>query len=179
MKKKNTYKQRLRILGIATVIFALLVYNMAIKSTVESVRACNNMEDKLEHIDEAPVRISLLKERLKELDGIIDKRDTSRESEIRETLLEKTSIYCNNNYGVTLTEFSEPVYHEFKNYQVETNIIIMEGMFKELLKFAYLVEQKYKTGKPISVRFHTERDFIKKTRKLYLTLYIQNLKKTF
>lgn len=133
------------------------------------------MEEKIGLIDEAPLKISLLKSQLESINGIIDNRDTTEDSEIREALLGKVGAYCNKNY-TSLTELSNPIYSQFKDFQIETNIFTIEGSFKKLLSFAYLLEQKHRIGKLISIDFYSEEDYRTKEKKLYMTLYIQNLK---
>lgn len=170
-----TYKKRFRWLLIGIVFLLIISYLLAVKKTVLLFRECSSMQEKLESINEAPGNIQIIKNEILQIDGIISAGDSSG-ADFRQLLLEKAGDFCLTN-NITLKEFPASV-HEIKNdYSLETNTVVLEGSFVSLLKFTYLLEQKYKIGKVASVDFSTKYDLIAKKNKLTEKIYVQNIKK--
>lgn len=66
---------------------------------------------------------------------------------------------------------------EDKNgYEVETNIVQFEGDYKEMLQLIYDIEQQQKISKVVSAHFEVKEDWAAKVKKLYATVYFQNIK---
>lgn len=157
------------------ILLLLLSYNLAIKKTIVLYSDCQEMNIKLDKIGEAPKKINTLKEKIAQYDELISKGDTSG-NDLRQTLLEKTGDFCALN-NITLKEFPASVSSKKNDYLIETNTIVLEGAFAGIVKFIYLLEQKTKIGKVVSVDFTSKFDLSAKKNKLLGKIYIQNIKK--
>lgn len=173
---KLTYKQKLNYLGIVSFLFFLVVYSMAIKKTIALKKSCNLIENQLTELKDAPYQINQIEKKLNEIKSIIGVFSVE-ESDGQSQLLEKCTEYCSKN-NLVIRDF--PKTHEYiqTEYLIQTNIVKIEGNFCLLLKFIYLLEQKYQIGKIISISFSKELDRKLKKEKLFTTLYIQNIKLT-
>ena len=157
-------------------LFALIIYFSAIKNTLDLYARCNELEEQLLQADNASLQMIQLQKELQEIESIFgDKKETS--SNYQQVLLETISNYCSRN-NVILREFPRPSVINEQDFSVETNLVVVEGNFNNLLHLAYLLEQKNKTGKIACMQLQTKKDF--KTKQLALTasIYIQNIKKT-
>lgn len=169
-----TYKQKNWLLLAAIVVFAIIVYSLALNKTLSLARKCAALKEQMVATANAPEKIARLNKQLSELDR---KAGLSSDSiAFQQALLEKVSIYSAKN-DVTLKEF--PSNHLFlgKDLQIETNQIKLEGSFLSLLKCVFELEQIDKIGKVISVKYETIKDVRTKRVSLTAKIYIQNVKK--
>lgn len=175
MFKNLTYRKKIRFLAIGVVILTFIIYNLSIKKTIILKKECKSFEEKLALVEYAPQKIALLEKELSKIEGIIGKSDTTC-IDFQQILLEKTSNYCQEN-NIILKEFPKQIINEQQDYIIETNIVVLEGGFITLLKFLYLLEQKYNIGKVVSAGYNAFKDIKTKKYKLNLTIYVQNIKK--
>lgn len=175
MLKNLTYKQKNIGLGCLAVLFALVAYLGAVKNTVALYSSCNDLENKLAQIEDAPRQLAYIEKQLKEFELIFGKADTL-EKEYQPYILETVSNYCNAN-NIILKEFPKPFVFTEQDFNIETNKITVEGDFIELLNLAYLVEQKKKLGKISSLHFQTFTRNKENTKQTYLssTIYLQHI----
>lgn len=92
-----------------------------------------------------------------------------------EELLKQVSGFCQKN-RLLVREFPPAKIHEEKQYLIETNEVVVEGGFKDIVKLIYDLEQVSKTGRVASVSFEAGPD--RKTRQYRLAAHIiiQNIK---
>jgi hypothetical protein len=170
-----TYKKKFRWLLIAIPFLLFISYVLAVKKTVMLFRDCSSMQTKLESINDAPKNIKQIKNEITQIDGMISANDSSG-TDFRQLLLEKTGDFCLAN-NITLKEFPASIHEIKSDYSVETNTVVLEGSFISLLKFTYLLEQKYKIGKVASVDFSAKYNLTEKKNRLTEKIYVQNIKK--
>ena len=134
----------------------IIAYQAAIKKTVDLYGNNKKITNKLENIEDAPIRIQLLEKKHLELDQVIGK-SINLDSDLHKQLLERVGNYC-ERYTVTLREF--PALHSFKqqNFVIETSSFNVEGGFIMILKLLRLLETEYKIGKVVSIDFYTEKN---------------------
>jgi len=173
--KNLTYKQKNRILAIASVCFLAVIYLSAIKKTVVLYDECSDLEKQLELVTEAPRRIVSLEKQLSNIESKLGSR-INLGIDNQQQLLELLTNYC-EEHNVRLQEFPKPVVTGKDEYAIETNIFIVEGDFIKLLKLIYTLEQEYKIGKIASVHFDSKKNYKTKRVELMATIYLQNIKK--
>ena len=149
---------------------------MAIRDTIQLKSLCRDLEQKLTMVESAPKKIAQLKTMLNKLEGLIGKADSVESLNLRHRILSFTSEFCDRN-RVVLREFNQPIVIDKHNYLIETNIVVLQGGFHNLLKFGYALEREYSLGKVVSVKYHIFRDFKKREDFLLATIYLQNIKK--
>lgn len=92
-----------------------------------------------------------------------------------EELLKQISGFCQKN-KLLVREFPPAIVHGETQYLIETNEVVVEGAFKDIVKLIYDLEQVSKTGRVASVSFDAGPD--RKTRQYRLAAHIiiQNIK---
>ena len=129
----------------------------------------------MELVENAPQKISKMELELKNLEYMLGTKDTSARN-TRQLILEKTASYCQDN-NIILREILQPVNIQQTGYNIELNVIILEGGYLKLLNFIYLMEKNKVLGKISSVKFAINKNPLTKEKKLQSTLYIQKINK--
>lgn len=160
-------------MAVGFFIFLLICYFLSIKKTVRLKSQCSDFREKLTFAEDAPVQILALEKRLAEIENLIG--TNIREFDFQELLYEKVSNYCQED-GLILAGFPRTHSYREQEYEVETNIVIVEGMYLKLLKLLYTLEQKDRLGKVVSVKFATETDYRTRKTRLNTSIYFQNIK---
>jgi hypothetical protein len=175
MKNKAlTYKKKNQYLGIGTVLFFIVIYLLVISNTVNLYVTNKELRAKLQDAESAPGKRNGLKKKL-------DKFNNSLSTYIadslknREFILTLVSDFSQKNH-ITLKEVPPAITSFEKGFTIETNMIIAEGNYIDLLKLVYEIEQKNKVARPVSVNFQKAFDFKRKKDVLTLTLYLQNIR---
>ena len=175
MIKNLTYKKRNQLLLIASAVFLLVCYWLAFKSTFVLHNEVNELEQQILLAKDVPQKLSVMQNKLGELDvlpGLKQNTDTS----IQQELLGIVTGYCQKS-GILLREFPKTMSSDEGDYRVETNVFVVEGGFVKLLELVYLLEQKSRVGKVASVLYSSKKDIRTKTLSLTATIYLQNIKK--
>lgn len=130
-------------------------------------------QQKLEIAVNAPNLAQAIKTEINSIDSKIGAGGTDKS----QSLLELVSNYCQNN-NLVLREFPE-VLNSYKNdFNLSTQMFVIEGDFASLLQLVYTLEQKVKLGKVSSVDYTLRKNNTTKKMALTATVYLQNLKKT-
>ncbi len=168
-----TYKKKVWLLGIGTVVLVILVYRMGIRKTVEQKRFCRELEEKIELVSYAPKEIVRLQEQLDAMNSYFGE-DTTGYPDLRTMLIEVTGSYCDRK-GINVKEIPEPVYEVKEDMHIEINQVVLEGKFHELVKYLYFIEMEEKLGKVASVRFFVEKDVRSKVERLRMKVVVKGV----
>lgn len=173
--KDLTYKRKNKLLLLGTVVILFLIYTLSINKTIRAYSDYNVAEAKMQLAKNAPQQVKELKRQLLQMESMIGKKETSGQ-DLVQSLLELVTNYCQNNHAV-LREFPEATTTSKEDLLINTNPIVVEGSFSELVKLVYLLEQKANLGKIASVKYALVKDRKSKEMALTATIYIQNIKK--
>jgi hypothetical protein len=157
------------------VIFSIIIYKAALKKTIDEYASCSELENKLQTANNAPAKMAELEKMNRRLDMLLGRQTGNIDAQ--QSLLDSVTNYCQKN-DVVLQEFPKPIISSNKGTDIETNIFTIEGGFNKLIQLIYLFEQKYKTGKIVSVDYRTKKDFSVGKTNLSVTIYLQNIKKS-
>lgn len=168
---KNTLNKYLPYIVIALTL--LVVYEFAISNTIELYLENKAMEvqlQKVETADEEIVRLS------KEVDYVKSQllEYTIDSVKNKEFIFHALAEFCKDTH-VQLREFPVENVSNKGDYIIETNKIVAEGQFGDLLKLLHYIEYKGKIGRVSSVGFTTVRDHKKQRDVLLMNIYIQTL----
>jgi methyl coenzyme M reductase alpha subunit len=169
--KQLSWKQKNKLLLVSGLILLWIVYSFAIRLTIDARHQCIVLEQQLDSAADAPARLIHLKKEFRRLENITNTNDTS--NTLHERLLSIVTNYCQQN-NITLRDFASPVIYHQQEWLVETHPIIVEGAYIDLLKLVHKLEQE-KTGKLVSVDFHSKRDNKTQALSLTATIYVQNI----
>ena len=175
MFKNASYKQKNLLLLAGSLLFLMLAYRLSLSKTVGLFREINMLEEQLNQLDQAPQQLADLNATLSELERYFTS-DNGEDGNREHQLLETVSSYCAGN-GIVLREFPQPIRTESQDYVIETNILLVEGIYKKLLYLVYELEQKHTFGKIASLQFETKKELKTGQKKLMARVFIQNIKK--
>ena len=92
----------------------------------------------------------------------------------KEFIFEALAEFCKSS-NIQLREFPVEGVVNKGNYIIETNKIVAEGQYNDLLKLLHFIEFKQKIGRISSVSFYTLRDHKKGKDILLMNIYIQTI----
>jgi hypothetical protein len=170
----ESYKQKNKYLLIGGVIFAVIIYMLAIRPTIDAYQQKKVLEQKLVQAKSAPQRMAGLETRLAFINSKVSSYliDSTRN---QEDILHAVSTFCQKN-NLTLNEFPVTTYEEQTDFTIETNVVVAEGSFSNLVRLVYELEHKNKVGKVNSVKFISSMDTKRKKNVLNLIIYLQNIR---
>jgi hypothetical protein len=165
-----TYQQKLKILPIVFMVSFILVYWIAIGSTVQLKRSCNELKMQMISAGDAPAQLLSLTHRLEELNSLTGNNE---KGEATDPLL--NFISTNSASSTKLINYLPLHLYTKQAYLIETRIAIFEGSYVNLLTFLFNLEKNYSSGKVVSVKFETETNLKTEKKRLLMTLYIQSI----
>ncbi len=171
MWKKASWKQKNKLLLIGGLVLLWTVYSFALSNTIVAHEQCVILQQQLDSASDAPARLAHLEKEFKDLETITNSSDTS--ATLHEQLLGIVTNYCEEN-DLVLRDFASPVRYRQQEWLVETHPIHVEGAYVNLLKLVHKLEQA-KTGKIVSVDFHSKRDNKTQQLSLIAIIYVQNI----
>ncbi|MEO5644585.1 MAG: hypothetical protein ABIQ40_08600 [Bacteroidia bacterium] len=174
MSNKLTPKRKNQLLVLGAVVLFWLVYTFAIRNTIELGMQCAVMQAQLDSSAGAPKKLMQLKQELLKLENNTGNADTT--GSLHERLLGIVTNYCHEN-NLLLRDFASPIRYHQQEWLVETHPLTVEGSYVALLKLVQKLGQE-KTGKVVSVDFHSKRDNKTQVLSLTVTIYVQNIIRT-
>ncbi|ABG60433.1 hypothetical protein [Cytophaga hutchinsonii] len=168
---KNIFEKYLPHLIVVVTLIA--VYQFGISKTINLYNENQELEQRLnkaltadEEILKLNSEVRYLKKQLSEytIDSVKNK----------EFIFHALAEFCKSTH-VQLREFPVESVANKENYIIETNKIVAEGQYGDLLKLLHFIEFKGKIGRVSSVSFYTLRDHKKQKDILLMNIYIQTL----
>jgi len=158
---------------IVVLLTVIAVYQFAISKTIDLYFENKQLTSQLakvltadEEIVKLNTEVQYLKKQLSEytVDSIKNK----------EFIFHALAQFCKNTH-VQLREFPVESVSNKEDYIIETNKIVAEGQYGDLLKLLHFIEFQGKIGRVSSVSFYTVRDHKKQKDILLMNIYIQTL----
>ncbi|MDR1729764.1 MAG: hypothetical protein LBR52_03785 [Prevotellaceae bacterium] len=172
--EKLSYKHKYYLLLAALALLVVVMYVFAVKKTIAVIAEHNDLSGKIELAASAPQQIVAAEAQLKQMEQLVVNENPL---DFEQVLLEQVSGFCQKN-GLILIEFPKTTVSGYRDYQIYTNRIVLEGGFKKMVEFIYEAEQKYNIGKIVSVQFKRTKDMRSKRLYLYAYIYFQNIQIT-
>jgi hypothetical protein len=168
-----TYRKKNEYLLIGVLVFAVLVYLLAISKTLDLWQQNKELEIQLAKVAHAPSQIKTLEAKLAAYDATLGSF-VVEDNDSQEELVRVANEFCQRNHLI-LREVPEHIIEEEKDLEIITTRITAQGDFGNLLKMLHYFE-KNKMARVASAKFEKTEDF--KTRKTYLALHLllQNIK---
>ncbi len=172
MLRNISYKQKLKWLGIAFLLFMVICYEFSINKTVQEYRIYKINHIQTEESNESFTSLGALKARDEMLTKVFSKfqLDTLQSEK---NLLLVTSLYCNEN-NLILKEYRPYSQSKKDSINMLTRIVTIEGPFITCIRLIRSLETNENVGKVSSVDFKSFKDPQDKKIKLNCTLFIQN-----
>ena len=171
--QRITNKLKLILLAIGSLLLVLVMYRMAFSKTIRLRSDCIHVEQNLESSNLLPMQIEAIQMELHGLERIIG-NNSNDENFLRQQLLEKVGNYC-QDHSVKLIEIPD-INSQFVNgYNIQNNVVRIQGSFKAMLGVVHKLEQEWKLARVMSVRFYLKRDVRKRIEYLTADIYLQNI----
>lgn len=174
--KQKNYKSKVILLYAGFIAIMVIVYELAMKETIRLKRSYSEITVKLEQAGQVDLKINELEDRLSSLQTVMG-QIYDQPLEIQEALLEKITTYC-NEHDLTIREVRPMHTANNLSYRIETSNYIIEGRFIPLLQFLEYLEKDNICGKIVSIEFYKKREIKTKKERLYLSVFLQNIKQT-
>lgn len=170
-----TFRQKNMALGAGTIIMAVAIYFFALQKTITLVQENQQMTEKAMTGSDLDKGIKNYQARLTDFKNNFGLLDSGGKPVSHEVILGQLSQFC-NDYNLLLREFPSVMAHEENGYRIETNTIVVEGAFQNIVKLLYFFEREHKMGRIASVKFALQQDHKTQAYKLVGTIYVQNIK---
>ncbi len=160
------YKNVLLILGFIFVI--ILSYKLSISKTLTLKNEYHTLKKEALLFENTPKRLSLLKQKQKYYDSLLNKYQI-KGSSIQNNLLKTINTYADSN-KLKVVNFLEP--HTYKNNDLtlKTHKFTVQGNYNAILKLIHHLEQQTKFGEVINLHFEKKKNY--KTNKYYLQAHV-------
>lgn len=168
---KNILSKYLIYIIVAVVLLA--VYQFGISKTIDLYIENQELEQRLNKALTADAEIVKLNSEVHYLKNQLQEY-TVDSLKNKEFIFQALAEFCKNTH-VQLREFPVESVSNKENYIIETNKIVAEGQYGDLLKLLHFIEYKGKIGRVSSVSFYTLRDHKKQKDILLMNIYIQTL----
>jgi hypothetical protein len=169
-----TYKRKNQLLWIGTIVFLLFVYNTVLSKTIDLYVNHGKLSQNVKDGTIAPEKKKNLQAQMEFFNNSLNKY-FSDSLKNREYILGLVSEFC-NKHSLLLKEFPETTIDFEKDFEIETNVLVAEGNFIDLLKLVYYLEQEAKVARPASVNFEKKFDFRRKKDVLTVSIFLQNIR---
>lgn len=163
---------RFYLLVAGTVVLYFAAYQFAFLETYTVFRDNSKLAAQLKNSDELPQLISKLERAILVLDRKTDK-DTLASGSIQQQTIDFVTSF---NGNIRLEETSAPVFVDNGDYSSETVKVMLSGSYHDLLQLLYKFEFSNVNGRIISCSFESKEVLADKRKKLFLNLYVQNIK---
>ncbi|GAA3614656.1 hypothetical protein Q4Q39_02600 [Flavivirga amylovorans] len=158
----NKTKNILLIVGFLFTL--ILCYQLAISKTVLLKKEFNSLEMQEALFKDTPKQVSLLKQKQKYYDSILNKYQLNGSS-VQNNLLKTINTFADST-NLKLVNFLKPHVIIKNDLKINTYQFTLEGDFNAILKLIHKLEQKTKFGEIINLHFEKKTNF--RTRKSYL-----------
>lgn len=168
-----TYQQKNKWLLGGALAFLVIVYLLAIRSTVDLYVQEGELEEKLGKAENAPRQIAQLERKLAYWDQIATNLNDSATS-VQKELFTNVSKAC-SAHKVSLRALEFIATEEKESHQIDTYQVMMAGSYRNLLSAVFELENKLGNGILSSLTFEKVQDRYTKKDYLIAKLYIQNI----
>lgn len=170
----SSYRNRTILTYFGMVLILVFVYQNNIRTTIELYKEYTQMEEKLNQNADLVLRVSILQQRVTELNGgnlATGAVDSLTQSAMLD-VISKTSA----RYSLKLYNIGDPVLYTQHQYQVELNMVALEGSFINLTKAIHYFETTNSLkANLMSVDYKLVKSYSGKGDRLVATLYLQRV----
>jgi len=151
----NKQKNIVLIVGFIAVLY--ICYLLAISKTLEQKGQYNSLSKEVLLSKNAPKQLSLLKQKEIYYDSLLTKYQLDGSS-IQNNLLKVINSYADAN-NLKVVSFLEPHVISQNDLSIKTYDFTLEGLYDDINKLIYLLEQQTKFGEIINLHFEKKKNF--------------------
>lgn len=164
----GNYRKGLYYLAVALAVLMLLSWFMNIKPTYVLWKANKKYRADLLRADNATSEIADLERQLESLERVAIK------SHDRDMLLQSVTSFCKDK-GMLIRNFPATERNREKGVVYLTNLIEVEGEYKDIVRLAYMLEHERMLGSIASLKFNAVEDRVEKKTRLRGSIILRNM----
>jgi hypothetical protein len=173
MKVTKSYKNKLYLLLLSSLVFLMICYNLAFKNTIYEINSFKKNSRQLISLQDAPLQLQLLDKRLKDLEGSFSYGPQS-ENNLEVLLLGKATSLIRSS-DLKITELPKNDIYTKDGFVVNTQQIVIQGSFIELVIFLHSIGSDRTIGNICSVDFYSQKEVQTGINSLKMKIYFQTI----
>lgn len=173
MKQDYTYKMKNILMFCVSIIFGIVAYRFAVSKTLMLVNENRNLSARIIKAKDAPSVLLQYKNSLASINsqlGYVGTKDKLSQDKI----LELIEVFSKSN-STYLKEYSKTILNTDNVYNLETNVIEIEGNYSDIVRLIYEIEFVKNVSKVTAVYFDKQKNVTTKRTSLSATIYLQNI----
>lgn len=170
---KLNKKNKMLILGFIIAIY--ICYSFAISNTFAAYNEYHSKKELIALSKNTPVIIHQLRQKEKQLDGILSQYNISATESFQNDLLKQLSVYC-NAYQLKIIDFKEPHIFTDKDFVTTSYIFSLEGSFNGCLTLLNKIENNPSFKNIKHLNFTKKKDYKTNIDHLFVEVIIQQNK---
>ncbi|SFZ93380.1 hypothetical protein SAMN05428642_103100 [Flaviramulus basaltis] len=152
-----TNKTKNILFGIGFILVLVLCYQLAISKTLVLKNEYNALSQQEALFENTPKQISLLKQKQKYYDSLLNKYQI-KGSSLQNGLLKTINAFADSS-NIKVVGFLEPHIIEQNDLKVNTFQFTLEGDYNAILKLIHKLEQDTKFGEITNLHFERKKNF--------------------
>lgn len=170
--KGQPYKQKFYTLISLLVLLGLASYGLGFNKSITLIKSVKVKTEQAAIFANSDAQFNILTEKLNSINSVLN--NGTNESDSQNMLLDISSEYCQKK-DIIIVELSPPDIIYELDYEITTQDIKFQGVFRELIQLLNYLEKDKSIGEIISVEFFTESNIRLKRQTLFMHLIIKSL----
>lgn len=173
MLKNTSYKKKCYMLLIGSFTLVILSYQLSLRKTIYYYTSNKTNKNKVAMLKDAPEQLYFLKQKQVLMNSSLGYVGSANVL-TQEYLLDFISKFADNT-SLFIKSMPKATIEDKNGYQLETNIIELQGNFHDMVSLIYLIEHKNKISKVASANFSINKNFQNQKQYLTVQLFLQNI----
>ena len=153
---------------MVTLLLGLIVYQFNIKRTLKTYQEYSTLQEDIKRAENINDEIAKYEQELKVLE------QSSLQIYNKEKLLELVINFC-RDHDLLIKTYPQAEKNIENNFVIVTNRIEVEGLYRDIVKLVYFLEQQEKIGSVAHLHFFLIKDRKKKRNVLRSEIILRNL----
>ena len=163
-----TYRQHNLFLLLAGIALLAIIYTFSIKRTLKVYHSYQQNKANIAKAASAAIDIENYQKEWHIL------QQTSQQTYNREYLLAQLTGFC-REHDLLIKTFPQAKRQEKNKIPIYTNLVEVEGKYKDMVKLAFMIEQEQHLAAIASLKFYTIKDRLSKKTYLRAKIILRNL----
>ena len=167
-------KQKNIALLIGILLLCWVAYQFSFSKTFMLRKQYHTLKKEQELFSNVSHKLTQLKQKNVYYDSILESKKIVAESSFQHNLLKTITTFADTTTIKVIT-FNNPHIFKTDNAIINTFSFKLSGSFSKIIQLIYELEQHYKLGKIISVRFEKKKNYRRNTQYLECTVLFQRI----
>lgn len=165
----NTYKQKVLLLSVGSVLFLVLAWYLSFSKTFTEYRKMTIVKERLQQAERVEQEIAQLQSSLAAY-----KKDSLVQQFSQERLFELVTEWC-QEHDLIVQAMPEAKFVEQDGYRIYTNELHLKGAYVQIVELMYALERTFKIGQLVHGDFSLVKNRDTKRLELLANLHLKNI----